>query len=597
MGIPGLARTLEKSANYRKHKVITYELKEEIDHLLFDFNGIVYTIEGSIKDKYVNNNKSSYEKLLISEIIKYLQQIICEYIKPKQSVFISIDGPVPRAKISEQRKRRHKTLIKKKLKNKIKKDHDISIKESWNASANMIPGTIFMSKLEKELKKAIKNKIFFRHQDITVILSSGNVPGEGEHKILPIIRKLNKNKKKKNDKICIFSPDGDFIVLALILNKKNVYLLDNFKDEDHVKQLHKFKFTNIDNYRKALTNYVRTKIDIKQFSIDYNLMMCFLGNDFVKNFIITSSKNKDSLEKIILPQYEGLYYKFKKPLQELKKDKIVINHIFLRELLRSIGKNEDFRFKKYYEYQIEKCMLGKTRERKDNKPKTPYEKDISILEHTPICDPKNKYLYKTYVGEFRKIDYSLPYNQWREQYYKYYFDLDISKSNSRKKLVEIVYEYLKSLVFVQYYYLFGCPSWSWYYRYETTPLPSDIASVMSKEIPDINKITFEKSEPYTPIQQLMFVMPLELVKQLPESKKFKKLMMSKKYKHLYPTKFDLVVTLGIKFVYSSVELPPFDDSIVDEIKKIENDFKENAKKRNLLTYKLYKKDCSKLNKK
>ena len=463
----------------------------------------------------------------------------------------------------------------------------------------MIPGTVFMSKLEKGLKKAIKDKIFCKHQDITVILSSGNVPGEGEHKLIPIIRKLKKSKKKKDDKICLFSPDGDLIVLSLICNKNNVFLLDNFEDKDHIRHLDKFKFTNIDNYRKALKQFIRVNIDVKQFSIDNNLIMCFLGNDFVRNFIITSSKKTDiSLEKIIFPRYEGIYSKMKKPIQELKKDKVIINHKFLKELLKDIGKSEDFYFKKYYQYNIEFYMLGKGKPRRDDNknPKTPYEKDIAILDHMPICDPKNKYLYKDYIDDFRQIDYSLPYKEWRQQYYKYYFDLDISKSSSRSKLVEIVHEYLKSLVFVQYYYFFGCPSWSWYYKYETTPLPSDIADVMGKEIPDINKITFAKSEPYTPIQQLMFVMPLDLVGQLPESAKFKKLMTSPKYKHLYPKKFDLMVTLGIKFIYSVVELPDFDDSIIDEVKKIEKTFKDAVKKRNTLTNKLFKKDCSKLKK-
>tara|TARA_R110002074_G_scaffold281855_1_gene453356 strand:+ start:617 stop:2461 length:1845 start_codon:yes stop_codon:yes gene_type:complete len=597
MGIPGLGRTLEQSSNYKKYKTVQYELKEEIDHLLFDFNGIVYTIEPSIAHKYKKGKSAEYEKLLISEIVKYLQKVICDHIKPQKTVYIAIDGPVPRAKIYEQRKRRYKTIIEKKYKDDIKKEHDIPIKESWQTSSNMFPGTAFMIKLENGLKKAIKNKIFCKHKDITVILSPGNVPGEGEHKLHPIIHKINKSKKMKNDKICIFSPDGDLIVLALVWGKNNTYLMDNFKDKERKKHLYKFKFTYIDNYKKALDKFVRVDMTTKQFSIDYNLIMCFLGNDFVRKFLITPSQDtRNSLDKIIFPVYEAIYNKKKKPLQKLTKTDIIINHSFLTELLESIGKNEDFRFKMFYKNQIEKHMLGKSynRHNNKNKDKTEYEKDINILENTPICNKKNKFLYEKYIADFRKIDYSLPYKKWRQQYYKSYFGFDINSPKSREKLVEIVHEYLKSLLYVQKYYLFDCPSWSWYYRYPTSPLPSDVAHVMRREITDINKLSFELDESYTPVQQMMFVMPLEYVKRLPKSTEFKKIMTNSKYKYLYPTKFDLEVTIGIKFIYSEVELPPFNDDILKDIKKIEDTFTSSAKNRNKLTNKLFKKDCSKL---
>ena len=598
MGIPGLARTIEDSNNYKKFKTVIYKLEEDIDHFFLDFNGIVYTIEAYIRNKYMNN-KTNYEKLLIKEILKHTREIICKVVKPNKTVYIAFDGPVPRAKISEQRKRRFKSILENKLKNEIKKKHNEPIKDSWNTSANMFPGTVFMTKLQKEFKRVIKEKYFCKHKDIKVIFSSGNVPGEGEHKLLPTIRKLKKSKKTRDDKICLFSPDGDLIVLLLISNKNNVYLMDYYKDKTtKKKEINKFKYTSIDNYRKALKNFIRVKMDVKQFSIDYNLLMCFLGNDFVRNFIITSSKQTNiSLDKIIFPKYEGIYNKIKKPLQKLTKDNIIINHKFLREILKSIGLNEDFRYKKYYEFNIEKAMLGKLRNRRRNKgneEKTEYEKDMEIFMYSKICDPKHKFLYKDYIGEFTKINYSLPYKVWKQQYYKYYFDLDITKSNSREKLVSIVHDYLKSLLFVQKYYFLNVPSWSWYYKYETTPLPSDIADIMGKEIPDINKITFDDSKPYTPLQQMMFVMPIQLVNQFPQSSKFKKIMISKKYKHLYPKNYRLFVTLGLKFEYAVVELPNYDDSILNEVKKIEDNLSDKTKKRNILTNKLYKKDCLKI---
>ena len=181
-------------------------------------------------------------------------------------------------------------------------------------------------------------------------------------------------------------------------------------------------------------------------------------------------------------------------------------------LFEDIGRSEDYYYKNYYKRNIEKRMLGKVPDRdENNKDKSEYEKDIANLEHMPICDPKNRFLYEDYIGEFREIDYSLEHKEWRKQYYKYYFGFDVTKSNSRSKLVEVVHEYLKAILYVQFYYFIECPSWSWYYKYRVSPLPQDIGDVMGKEIKDINKIVFTKGEPYTPIQQLMFVMPTNMV--------------------------------------------------------------------------------------
>ena len=37
-------------------------------------------------------------KKLIDEIIKYMENVICEEVKPQKSVFIAIDGSVPNQK-------------------------------------------------------------------------------------------------------------------------------------------------------------------------------------------------------------------------------------------------------------------------------------------------------------------------------------------------------------------------------------------------------------------------------------------------------------------------------------------------------------------
>ena len=408
MGIPGYARTIESDSYYKKYKVLSYKLKVKINHLFIDFNSIVYNIFPTIIGKF--KTKSQFETLLIKKIIEYLSMLICETVQPNKSVYIAIDGPVPRGKIYEQRKRRFRTLVEDEYKKDIKKKHQIEISNKWIPSKNMIPGTNFMYKLEKGIKTAIKKNLFCAHHNILVVLSSSNNPGEGEHKILPKIRKMKNDKKMKNNKVCIFSPDGDLYPLSIITNKNNIYLMDNKKDNNKV-VLDSFKFSNIDNLRKALKEYIPINISTEQYNIDYNLLICFMGNDFVENFIITKSNDSRSIKKINT-RYEKIYKRLKEGLVKLNKKNVKINHKFLLELFKEFASSEDFYYKKYYEHKIEKHLLNRANLRNnkssDNE-KTEYEKDISILEHTPICNPNNVFLYKEYLEDFQQINYSLDF--------------------------------------------------------------------------------------------------------------------------------------------------------------------------------------------
>ena len=124
MGIPGLSRLIK---NINNSKVVLNKSKKKVDHLLIDFNGIVYNIFPTIKHKYEKMTKSNFEKELISETIKYLKWIICTEVKPQKTTYIAIDGPVPRGKIHEQRSRRYKSLLDKQYRNEIKKDLGLPI--------------------------------------------------------------------------------------------------------------------------------------------------------------------------------------------------------------------------------------------------------------------------------------------------------------------------------------------------------------------------------------------------------------------------------------------------------------------------------------
>jgi 5'-3' exonuclease len=313
--------------------------------------------------------------------------------------------------------------------------------------------------------------------------------------------------------------------------------------------------------------------------MDFNVIMCFCGNDFVKAFLFSKSNNNHTINKLLMPVYEGIFDKIKENLISIKGKKIKINNKFFKMIIEDFAKNEDKLYKNYYRYDIDFVMSGKKKQR-EQKYDSEYQKQLSIFEHTPIHSPDNIYLYKKYISEFTKIKYKLKHHIWRKQYYKYYFNLDINKKKSRNELVEIVKEYLKSILWVQYYYFLDCPSWSWYYKYRVTPLPSDILDVLNNEVTDINLLSeeFDLGKPYTPFQQLMFILPRQLISTLPKSKEFKKIV--DKYDELYPTEFDIDVTVGHKYWNCHAILPHFNDNIINDVKNVE---KTLSSKANIIT--------------
>ena len=291
--------------------------------------------------------------------------------------------------------------------------------------------------------------------------------------------------------------------MSVITNKSNIYKIDN-KRENNTPVLKNIEYTDIDEYKEYLKQNINVNTPLENFCVDFNVIMCFCGNDFVKSFLFSTSNSNHTINKLLMPVYEGVFDKLKTNLMTIKNKKININNEFFKMIIKDFAKNEDRLYKNYYKFDIDSVMSGKKKQR-DQEYDSEFEKQISILEHTPIHSSKNTYLYKKYIKEFTKIKYNLPHKVWKKQYYKYYFDIDITKSNSRKEIVNIVKEYIKSILWVQYYYFIDCPSWSWYYKYRTTPLPSDILNVLENEVKDINELTgeFVLGKPYTPFQQLI----------------------------------------------------------------------------------------------
>ena len=123
----------------------------KIDNFYLDCNSLIYD---AVHDKDFENLKDSDINIIINKVISKLYLLV-NTINPTENLFIAFDGVAPLAKLDQQRNRRYKSIYQNNISKNIFKKKDV-----WNTSA-ITPGTEFMEKLNKVIKKKDKFKVFF----------------------------------------------------------------------------------------------------------------------------------------------------------------------------------------------------------------------------------------------------------------------------------------------------------------------------------------------------------------------------------------------------------------------------------------------------
>lgn len=617
MGVAGLFRDIIRM-NKKSH---SHQLKKIINYFMIDFNGIVYKAQPLVdaewadkKKSYSEKNVEEYEEAVIQKVVEYTQNLINNVVNPTTLVYIAVDGPAPRAKMVQQRSRRYKGIKEKEYKNQIKKEYDIPVKESWNTSSNMAPGTPFMFNLNNRMKEAIE-KNMFSGEDGTrdIVFSSGQVPGEGEHKFMPYIRRMKASKLLKNKTVCIYSCDGDLIPLSIVSNKSNICILKE-ADKQVTRLLRQYEnkdwiFTYIDVIKDGLEKLVRKHLEVNdsiksdKFTLDYTFLLSMGGTDFIHGLPYTVVR-WGNVENILLPSYWSTYDTCGDYwLNIVKKDgkkKIEVNMDFMKLIFKEISELEENEMKKYQKDRITKIMEGfipsKTYDMEANL--SPYEKEVNRFDNFNINSPHH-YLHDFYAEDFMKINYKDDPEVWKKNYYKYYFGLNPDNKEEYKKYVHKICErYLMTLYWNIQYYVAGCTSWSFHYGFRVSPMISDVLNFLVETNYDLNSVEFDMGKPYTPYQQLMLILPPQMKHIVPKS--LGNLMTDPKKLLIpyYPIDFRVDATVGLKWMYCEAILPEIDDDfLLDIVKKEEKKLTGLEKEMNRVETKPMRKAASKGKKK
>jgi len=247
MGVPGLYTYLiNQYKNAFKRKI-----NKVYRTLSLDMNAIIHPVSQKLFAKHPNTH---YQELkfelfdLVYEKIEYYN----EKFKPEKLI-LAFDGPAPIAKIQQQRTRRFQ-------------NEDENLNGNHWSSTQFSPGT----KLMEELSQFIEDKLVYLRRQLTpdlgcivkILYSSHRVSGEGEHKIMDIVR------KEKGPHL-IVGNDADLILLAL----SNRWDTDIFRESE---------FRDKIEETFIISKLLKPAIKKDYQSIDnFILITFFVGNDFL----------------------------------------------------------------------------------------------------------------------------------------------------------------------------------------------------------------------------------------------------------------------------------------------------------------------------
>jgi 5'-3' exonuclease len=414
MGIPFYFYQITK--NYPE---ILEQPKKSCDVLFFDFNSLIHPCAHSVLEQS-EQGQGDLDVSIISFALRYTESII-EKIRPSK-VWITIDGVAPRAKMKQQRTRRFRSAY----------EREPGVHPKWDTN-QITPGTNFMKKLSSALIKWQSE-----YQGCVVELDSWENPGEGEHKIY----KTLKRESIKNKNVYIYGLDADLIILSLLETQNHLVLFRDDLNRDTPDYL------DITMLKTRLMESLTGKKKVNErVLLDYTIMTCFLGNDFM-----------DNVPTLPVSAINTLVNNYKRLNITLVNSDYTINYRNLLKLLSTCVGNES----RIYTEIVKK-------------------------EYTLDIPPCEQIFYYT--------DPELIHTKA-----KYYLFYGVSS------VTDCCREYLTALNWVLGYYLgHSHNNWSFTCKYDCAPFVSDLVEFL--QLSQDLKIKFVSDLPVSYKQQLFMVLP------------------------------------------------------------------------------------------
>ena len=567
MGVPTLFADLLK----KNPRCVGTSPPTGTNFLFIDFNSIIYDVLHTLTGNVDHNIPlADFTQRLIIAVGNRLHQMI-GFIRPTDLIYIAMDGVPPRAKMVQQRARRYKGIKERDRNQRILRSHGQPIPYEWDTT-QISPGTAFMQDMAAHLRQRILAGDYVAAasgpEQLQIILSDTTVPGEGEHKYLPLMKRF------RDKKSVIYSPDGDMIILAISTNLPQLTIMrkaDNPSDGE-------FSYMNIDMVRSEYERLMANEgLNPHAYMQDFVLLSCLAGNDFVVPPPYLKIKYRDlgmGLD-FLMSVYREIHAESGHYLVTPELD--INMAMFMRIAERIAGRERGF----YQALQRKRDQVRRRRHdaklEEQRREKTPWDFERGLYDHVEFFSPYHPE-HVEYNPEFDRIDYFGP--DYRHQYYETFFH------DSSDQLVDMVcQQYLLTIWFNIRYYFGELPTWRFYYRYEAPPLYTDLVRYMEHHRGSWSTFfRMEMEGPLDPYVQLMLILPHSSARtMLPRSLTEP---MTRELREYYPMDFRLNVLLGMKGIYSEPILPDIPlERIMALYERVQRGFTEQDRERNRLSKK------------
>lgn len=515
MGIPKMFRFLTD-----RYPVILQSLDEDqvYDNFYLDMNGIIHQCTHPDDSTLVQNDTEAFFRA----IFEYTERLF-RIVGPRKLMFLAIDGVAPRAKMNQQRSRRFRSAkeAERSMSEAISRGDDIPDGSPFDSNC-ITPGTQFMTELSLRFREWIDEKMRSDpawQQGCTVVFSGSEVPGEGEHKLVDYIRTwCRSDEYDPTVRHVMYGLDADLMMLGLLSRTPHFTLLRE-----------KMRFGR--KGARKTPQLKGTRSDAREF----DLLPIALLRDML--FLEFSRAENDGMKQTATQLSASLAEQRKKMAES-------------RGERRQTGGGEgsdrespDSGGKRTFKYNARRvvddfvfmCMLVGN----DFIPNLPHmdiaDGALNVMfrvyknmirdwrgyltdEHRLHPDRLQSFLHALSENEpqyfaNRAFDDAVPEYKdaatFRRAYYSIKFGFDVESESGPERLAQLRMNYLEGLHWCLQYYHQGVSSWTWFYPEFYAPLASDMKDLRSM------KVSFKKGRPFSPVEQLLSVLPPHSAQFLP----------------------------------------------------------------------------------
>jgi 5'-3' exoribonuclease 1 len=531
MGIPFYFRTLVNN-----HSGLIKNSQKVCDTLYLDFNCIVHTVAQACSSQASNDiSLHDLEANIIEESVKYIKHII-GHCQPQKLLYVAVDGVCPRAKMSQQRKRRYMSVWRNGELAKVRNQVGLPKESLWDSNV-VTPGTDFMKRLDDRLQQLEGETSSFK-----VICSPSSEPGEGEHKAVQHLRQqLSQGLDTGN--VVIYGLDADLILLALVMTEAgcNISLLREKPEFNGIKQAAgcgPFCTLDIALLREKLTMDLAST-GLEPNIPDYILLCSLVGNDFLPSLSHLKIKTNG------LGQIMAAYKKAQQPgLRLLCTTTFEINWDLLRLILEYLSDNEDLDMGNavttyYSSTPMVSHGLGPVELRSNQLDTLPQHKHGKVPSQGSIDPTKHG---------------------WRQSYYYHLF----GGRHDLSTIEQACKQYTTGLGWIARYYFDKCPDQSWYYPYCYSPTMVDLHNYIKFNLCTSlalqQPVLKQKDVPYSPELQLLLVLPTETLEKV--SPKLANIAKEAACAYMYPSAFRISSFLKHYLWECTPLLPSMDEDLL-----------------------------------